>query len=51
MGDEVDFLPAKNAKVFYKVIVSLSMCVGRLAQSTKNNQFAISAISQGKRKE
>ena len=51
MGDEVDFLPAKNAKVFYKVIVSLSVCVGRLAQSTKNNKFAISAISQGKRKE
>ena len=51
MGDEVDFLPAKNAKVFYKVIVSLSVGVGRLAQSTKNNKFAISAISQGKRKE
>ena len=51
MGNEVDFLPAKNAKVFYKAIVSPSVCVDRLAQSTQNNKFAISALSQGKLKE
>ena len=31
-----------NTKVFYKVIVSLWMCVARHAQSNQNNKFAIS---------
>ena len=42
MGDEVDFCLQINTKVFYKMIVSLSVCITRQAQSTKNNQFTIS---------
>ena len=41
MGDEVDFCLQISAKVFYKMIVSLWVCVARQAQSTKNSQFAI----------
>ena len=32
----------KNAKVFYKVLVSFWVCVTRLVQSTQNTKFAIS---------
>ena len=42
MGDEVDFCLQINTKVFYKMTVSLWVCVARQAQSTKNNQFTIS---------
>ena len=31
-----------NTKVFYKMILSLWVCVSRQVQSTKNNQFTIS---------
>ena len=43
--DEYDFLPAclqRNTKVFYRLIVSLWVCVARHAQGTQNNKFAIS---------
>ena len=42
MGDEVDFLPANKHESFYKMIVSLWVCVSRHAQSTQNSKFAIS---------
>ena len=42
MQDEVDFCLQINAKVFYKMIVSLWVSVARQAQITKNNQFTIS---------
>ena len=41
MGDEVDFVPADEHKVFYKLIVSHWLCVARHAQSTQNNKFMI----------
>ena len=42
VGKEVDFLPADKARLFENVIVSIRVCVARLAQSTQNNTFAIS---------
>ena len=42
MGDEVDFLPEDNTKIFYKLIVLLWDCVARHAQSTQNNKFTTS---------
>ena len=38
-----------NIEVFYKLVLSFWVCVAKHAQSTQNNKFAISAISQGKR--
>ena len=40
--NDVDFLPAE--KVFYKLIVSLCVCVARHTQSTQNKVFYIFAI-------
>ena len=31
-----------NTKVFYKLLLSLWVCIGRHVQSTQNNKFAIS---------
>ena len=42
MEGEIDFLPADNIKVFYKMIVSLWLCIARHAQSTQNKRFTIS---------
>ena len=39
MGDEVDFCLQINTKVFYKMIVSLWVCITRQTQSTKNNSL------------
>ena len=41
MGSEIYFLPADNIKVFYKMIVSLWVCIARHAQSTQNKRFTI----------
>ena len=32
----------QNTKVFYKLIVSFSMCIASHAQITQNNKFAVS---------
>ena len=40
-GDEVDFGLQIKVKVFYKLIVSIWVCVARHAQSTRNSKFAI----------
>ena len=40
-GMELIFCLQINADIFYKMIVSLWVCIARQAQSTKNNQFAI----------
>ena len=32
----------KNIKDFFKLILSFSVCVAKLAQTTQNNKFAIS---------
>ena len=42
MGDEVDFLPEDKTKVFYKLIVSLWMCIASHAQST-SKKFTVSS--------
>ena len=42
VGNEVDFLPADKQKVFYKLIMSLWVCIARHVQSTQNDKFAIS---------
>ena len=42
MRDEVDFLPADKHKSFYKMIVSLMVCIARHFQSIQNNMFTIS---------
>ena len=42
MGMKVIFCLQINIKAFYKMIVSLWVCVARHAQSTKNNRFTIS---------
>ena len=42
MGYEVDFMPADKYESFLQIDVSFWMCVARLAQSTKNNNFATS---------
>ena len=43
MGYKVDFLPAdKHKKLFYKLIVSLRLCVTSHAKSTQDNKFIIS---------
>ena len=43
MGYKVDFLPAdKHKKFFYKLIVSLRLCVTSHAKSTQDNKFIIS---------
>ena len=42
MEDEVNFLPGDKHESFYKLIVSLRVCVSRHAQSTQNNKFTIS---------
>ena len=42
MEDEFDFCLQINTKVFYKLTVSLTVCVSRHAQSTQNNNFIIS---------
>ena len=39
--DEYDFLPAEKHESFYRLIVSLWVCVARHAQGTQNNKFAI----------
>ena len=41
MRDEVDILSAYKHKVFYKMIVSLWVCIVRHTQSTQNNKFTI----------
>ena len=41
MGGEVDFCLEINTKVFYKLIVSLWVCVARHGQITQNNKFTI----------
>ena len=38
-----------NTKVFYKVIVSLWVCIARHAQKSQNSNCNIFAVSQGKR--
>ena len=42
MRYEIDFLPVKKPKMFYKWIVSLWVYLARHAQSTQNNKFSIS---------
>ena len=42
MGTKFIFCLQIKAKVFYKLIVSLWVCIARHAQSTQNNKFAIS---------
>ena len=42
MRYEIDFLPVKKPKMFYKLIVSLWVYLARHAQSTQNNKFSIS---------
>ena len=42
MGVKLIFYLQINIKVVYKLIVSLSECIDRHAQSTQNNKFAIS---------
>ena len=42
LGVKLIFCLQINAKVFYKLIVSLYVCVARHAQSTQNNNFKIS---------
>ena len=42
MGKAVDFCLQLNTTVFYKMIVSLWVCVAREAQGTKNDQFTTS---------
>ena len=41
MGYEVDFLNTDKHKSFYKIIVSLWVCVARHAQSTENDKFVM----------
>ena len=42
LGVKLIFCLQINAKVFYKLIVSLYVCVARHAQNTQNNNFKIS---------
>ena len=42
MGVKLIFCVQINIKAVYKLIVSLSECIARHAQSTQNNKFAIS---------
>ena len=42
LGTKLIFCLQKNTDVFYKLIVSLWVCVARHAQSNGNNKFAIS---------
>ena len=42
MGVKLIFYLQINIKVVYKLIVSLSECIARHAQSSQNNKFAIS---------
>ena len=39
---KLNFCLQKNMKVFYKLIISLWVCIARKAQSTQNNKFTIS---------
>ena len=39
---KLNFYLQKNMKVFYKLIISLWVCIARKAQSTQNNKFTIS---------
>ena len=48
-GIKLIFCLQVSMKVLYKLIVSLWVCVAKHAQSSQNNMFTISSISQGKR--
>ena len=39
---KLNFCLQKNMKVFYKLVISLWVCIARKAQSTQNNKFTIS---------
>ena len=48
MGDEVDFLPTDNTKVFYKFILSIWVCLPGMPKVPKVTSLQIFVISQGK---
>ena len=48
MGDEVDFLPTDNTKVFYKFILSIWVCLPGMPKVPKATSLQIFVISQGK---